>query len=286
MPGHIRIWERAAGIILGRNGQQRFASGKIRPAGFIARRHFELRPAEFLDLEGMAIGDFIQAGQAALGSQVDLGIAQVDSLRDAEGKIKTAQGIDMRLPGPDRIALMVGELIGHRSNRIPHQADIASLFRTHAPQPAFDVDFFAGAIHLAVIEHVPAQGVGRRARFPTGIIPIIRRVQQHGRVRAPAGQQVGCAGWNGRAGGAIRAGGDCGAALVGLNADTRQGRAVLQVSRPDDHVRGIRVGIHADLGDLHPGLNGLGIPLPFIVLGFEHARRRLDDHYELTKALF
>ncbi len=203
-----------------------------------------------------------------------------------KAEIKTAQGIHVRLAAAERIALRVGELVGHRGDFIAHQADIPVLPPAQAAQPALDVDFFARAVHFAVVKDVPAQRIGREAGRPAGIIPDVRGVQQHGLVRALAGNQVSSAGGDGETHGAIPAGGELSCAKVSLDGEARQGRAISQVSRPDDHVGIISIGIHADPGDLHPGLDGLGKALPLLVLCFEHPGRRLDDDDEVTKSIF
>ena len=101
----------------------------------------------------MVVGSSIQTAQAAQSTQIQIGLAQVDRLRDGEDKIKAAQGIDICLSVADGSCPGVRELIGDASDIAADQADIPVLRAADLPQPAFDVDFLAGAVHLAVIEH-------------------------------------------------------------------------------------------------------------------------------------
>ena len=54
------------------------------------------------------------------------------------------------------------ELVVHAVDRAGERADVAALAGADAAQPALDVDRLPGAVHLAVVEHVPAQGLGLR----------------------------------------------------------------------------------------------------------------------------
>ena len=178
-----------------------------------------------------------------------------------KARSKPPRALTSALPAADGVALRVGDLVIDGGHRAADQPDVAVLLAADAAQPAFDVDFLAGAVHLAVVEHVPAQLVGDRARVPGLVAPGVGRARQDGLVGALAGDQVS---WRrsgmGKRGSAICPGGDLLAARLERHHVTPvQRRAVFQGGGPDHHLAVIGEGVQPDLGDLDPGLDGLPV---------------------------
>ena len=159
LPGHLCIGQRSTRIVFGFNRDSGLFTGEVRARGLIARGDLKLRPAEFLDLETVIILRAVQPAQAAFSFKIDLCVAKVNFLRNGEGEVKATQGVDLHPAAANFVALRLGDGIAYGSNRTAQQFHIAILLAANATQPAFDMQFFAGLIHLAVIKHVPAQFV-------------------------------------------------------------------------------------------------------------------------------
>ncbi len=79
--------------------------GEIGAGGLVAGGHFELGPAEFLHLEGVAELRRGQVIQAARGIQVQLRISKVERLGQGESEVKAAQRVWLHLAIAQLVAL-------------------------------------------------------------------------------------------------------------------------------------------------------------------------------------
>ncbi len=77
LPGHLRVGQRAAGVVAGLDGHGGLSAGKVGPGGLVARRDLKLGAAELLHLEPVAITIADHTCQAADRLQLDPRLAQI-----------------------------------------------------------------------------------------------------------------------------------------------------------------------------------------------------------------
>ena len=292
LPGDISAGQGAAGVILRLDGQDghrtsgvraRAGAGKVGAGRFAAGRDLKLRAAKLLDLKAVVELRGVQVAGDADGPQRHLRVAQVDGLRQLDDEVEAAQGVDLRLAAGDLAALGVSNLVGDGADGCAYEVNAAVRAAANPPQPAFEVDFFAGFVHLAVVEDVPLEGVAGGPGVPGVVAPVVGRAGEEGLVSAAPGGEVCRAGGDGEAGDAVRIGEEGLAAGFGEDGDAGQGGAVLQAGGPGDKLLVVAEGVQADVGDLNPGVDGLGQAAPFLLVVFKEAFGRFDDDNKVAE---
>ena len=225
----------------------------------------------------------VQVAGDADGPQGHLRVAQVDGLRQLDNKVEAAQGVDLRLAAGDLAALRIRDLVGDGADGCAYEVNAAVRAAANPPQPAFEVDFFAGFVHLAVVEDVPLEGVAGGPGVPGVVAPVVGRAGEDGLVSAAPGGEVCRAGGDGEAGEAVGSGEEGLAAGFGEDGDAGQGGAVLQAGGPGDKLLVVAEGVQADVGDLNPGVDGLGQAAPFLLVVFKEAFGRFDDDNKVAE---
>ena len=177
-----------------------------------------------------------------------VGLPQVHRLGQGEGQIKPAQRVERGGAFGYFVAARVVDLIGHRLSRARDGQDIGPLAQVQLAHPALEVHFFAGAVHSAVVDHVPAHLIRAKALLPAAAPPAHILGQDY-TVLTYTGDQVarlvGAAGWHvkGRQTVAARLGGG----LAGIDRDPGSGhrRPILQGAGPHDQLFAVDKGVYA-----------------------------------------
>ncbi len=71
------------------------------------------------------------------------------------------------------VTLRADDLVAYCINFITDQPNVAILPGADTTQPALKVDFFAGAIHLTIVEYIPAQIILQASSSPSVIAPVV-----------------------------------------------------------------------------------------------------------------
>src|SRR6185436_5115412 len=133
---------------------------------FIASVHFILGAAKLLHRKSVAELLPSKAFDICLGSKLNLAVSETHIPREFESCVKAAQGIHGYLAFDQFVLGIIFDLIAQLSDYATEWTNISVACSADASNPTLEMDFFTGAIELAIIENVPAQIVGTRVMSP------------------------------------------------------------------------------------------------------------------------
>ncbi len=189
-PVGLSIAQPAAGVVTGIDRGFSKTFDQVRAVGGVDG-DFIFRPAEFFDLKGMRGGGVgWTIGRAGCDGKFHSGIAHIDGFGNIARQRKPAIGIDGCGPFGKFIALRIKKRIGHGFTDAGRRANIAIFGGSKPPNPAFDIDGFAGFVEFSIIKHKPAQAICRGVAMPVAILlPPAIGFRQDGGVNTFANQQ-------------------------------------------------------------------------------------------------
>ena len=113
------------------------------------------------------------------------GASEVHRARQFQLHVEAACCVQSRRALRDLVAARVLQSVGDRLGSSGERANVSRLVHTDAPNPTLDAHLLAGAIHLSVVEDVPAKVVNLVAPGPTRhAVPLVALLRQERRVRA------------------------------------------------------------------------------------------------------
>ncbi len=276
-PGHVGVGERAAGEVLGVDGDDRGVGREVRGGRFVPRRHVELGDAELLDLDAVPRAELLVGGVP--DPEIDPGFAEVGSLGDVEGEVEPAELVDLCRALGDHLALGVeGAEVDRVVAGVERQLGVGRC--REVAEPPGEADSVARAVNALTVEHVPAQLVPPRLSFP----PLIPVGREQRRVSSGAADQAAhVARVERHRGQSVGVGGDRRSLSEHLDVDATDGFAGRQVGAPDEDLRAGDDRIEAEPGSLHHRDGGAVAPVVVILLPELEGRR--DPHDEHLPAL-
>ena len=119
-----------------------------------------------------------------------MSVAEIHHRRQLERGVESSQCIDCRIAFKHIVAARVAHHVLDSCRAGGEQIHVTAFAVTHSANPAFDVNLFAGAIHLAIVEDKPPQRIAPLSSDPAAaIVPPVIVLWEDRNVAAFAGYE-------------------------------------------------------------------------------------------------